>query len=295
MRIVVIAGLMGLLSWLPFMTAHADNGCDPVATLFAQTLCRQDFREETTDYLDAMKVPTDQRPVMIAQIEQRNRRQVMDLLWQLALAQKFGAEAITPDEKTIERFQSHFHASMDASYAADKQAVIYLRDILEKNTFDEDVTAQIKDIVKAMETGIHFYEERERQIAALPADYTFVTKSAESEVSRGLIRHWNADQLLFKTYGGRLIMGQNGPEPVDAYKDFLAYIEENGNFEAQDPAYSDIFAEIRQHINTKEEPVPTDSDMYKYYFTDPTWQFSLSNSENRLDDLRKWIEGLPRK
>ena len=294
MRLFALICALCLLFGPSALATEEPPPCDPVVKFFGETVCRGVFREETPEYMDAMKVPEDQRPQLLAQITDNNRKQMLDLLWQKALAQKFGADAITPTDAEIEAFSKGFKATMKTSYEADKQTVAYLRDALEKNKFQAEAEGQLRDIVKAAETGIKFYEDREKQLAGLPKDYAFVTESAEKEIARSLIRHWKADKILFDIYHGRLVMGRNGPEPVDAYGKFLGYIEEKGGFEAVDLAYADIFAEIRKHGKAGEEILPEDSDIYKNYFTDPTWQFNLSNSDNRLNDLRKWIESLPR-
>ena len=281
-----------VLAGLSAAAAEDAPPCDPVAKFFGETICRDAFREETAAYMDAMKVPEEQKPQLLAQMKDHNRKQMMDLLWQKALAQKFGVDAITPTEAETEKFSKLFKTTMKTSYEADKQTVAFLRDALDKNKFTEDAKNQLNDIISAAETGIKFYEQREKQLAGLPKDYTFITESAEKEIARSLIRHWKADKILFDVYGGRLFMGQNGPEPVDAYKKFLAYVDEKGHFEAVDPAYADIFADIKARDD--KEALPEDSDIRKNYFSDPTWQFSLSNSDNRLHDLRKWIGTLPR-
>lgn len=268
--------------------------CDPVVRFFGETVCRSALHEETPEYLDAMNVPQEQRPLLLEQMKERNRKQMLDLLWQKALIQKFGADAITPAEPEVEKFRTGFKAVMKTSYEADKQTVAYLKDVLEKDKFAADAESQLRDIVAAAETGIKFYEEREKQLAGLPEDYAFVTETAEKEIARNLLKRWKSDNILFDIHRGRLLLGQNGPEPVDGYEKFLTYIDEKGGFEAVDLSYADIFAEVRNRGKTGGEIVPEDSNIYKNYFTDPTWQFNLSNSGNRLGDLKKWVDGLPR-
>ena len=295
MRISAAICALCLLFSLPAFAAQEEKPCDPIAKFFGETICRDAFREESPEIMDAMKVPEEKRPQLKKQMTEHNRSQMLDLLWRKALIQKFGEDAITPTPTEVEKFKSGFANTMKTSYEADKKTVAYLKEALEKNKFEEAAQTQMQDIVKAAETGIKLYEEREKQIATLPESYKFLTASAETEVARSLLKHWKEDKILFDIYGGRLIMGMNSPLPVDAYMKFMAYIDEKGTFEAIDPAYADIFAEIKGKDAAGAETLPADSDIYKNYFSDPTWQLNLSNSNSRLEDLKKWVEGLPRK
>jgi hypothetical protein len=45
-----------------------------------------------------------------------------------------------------------------------------------------------------------------------------------------LILAWKFSQSLFRKYGGRVIFQQAGPEPLDAYRDFLRAHEKAGDF-----------------------------------------------------------------
>lgn len=295
MRLFFALYALCLLFSVPAYATQVEKPCDPIAKLFGETVCRDAFREETPEFLDAMKIPEERRPLLQKQMTEHNRSQMIDLLWRKALIHKFGEDAITPTQAEVEKFKNGFANTMKTSYEADKKTVTYLKEALEKNKFEETAQTQMQDIVKAAETGIKLYEEREKQIATLPESYKFLTASAETEVARNLLKRWKEDKILFDIYGGRLIMGMNNPLPIDAYIKFLGYIDEKGAFEAIDPAYADIFAEIKGKDTAGAETLPADSDIYKNYFSDPTWQLNLSNSNSRLEDLKKWVEGLPRK
>lgn len=48
------------------------------------------------------------------------------------------------------------------------------------------------------------------------------------------VRRWKINKALFEKYGGRVIFQQAGPEPVDAYRDFLRAQEKSGAFKILD-------------------------------------------------------------
>lgn len=296
--IPIIAACLFSFSALPAVAAEqkgkSEKPCEALALLFGEPVCRGDFQEQTSKFLDATHVPQEKRPELLEQMRNHNRKQMLDILWNRALAKKFGSDAMTPADEEVTRFAEGFRKTLETSYDADKKLVAWLRETLAKNSFEDSARTHIEDIIGAAETGIKFYEERKKQIAALPKEYVFITESAEKEIARGMVARWKADKVLYDTYGGRLAMGTGGPLPVDAYRKFLEYIDADGGFKANDPAYQDIFADVRA-LGGGAETLPPDSDVYKNYFADPTWQFTLSNSDRRLEDLRKWIDTLPRK
>lgn len=266
--------------------------CDPVAKFFGKDVCRSEVEEQAADFFEKADIPDDQKKEMTAQLKQKNRRQMFDVLWRTALAKKFGAEKLTPTEEEVGRFRDGFQAAMKSSYEADKQTIDYLEKILPEGGYDGEAAAQMKDILDTAKMGVRFYEEREKQLADLPEEYKFVAGSAESEIARNMLGRWKSDKILFDTYGGRMIFQQGGPQPVDAYKEFLKYIDKEGKFKALDPAYKDIFSEMRGYMTLDHAYLPEDVDVYKYYFSDPTWQFNLANNGKRLEDLKTWVASL---
>ena len=60
-------------------------------------------------------------------------------------------------------------------------------------------------------------------------------------MASGFVRHWKINKALFEKYGGRVIFQQAGPEPVDAYRDFLREQEKKGAFKILDKQYQAPF------------------------------------------------------
>jgi hypothetical protein len=59
--------------------------------------------------------------------------------------------------------------------------------------------------------------------------------------ARMFVKRWKVNQALFAKYGGRVIFQQAGPEPLDAYRDFLKEQEKNGAFQILDEKYKNAF------------------------------------------------------
>jgi heat shock protein HslJ len=54
--------------------------------------------------------------------------------------------------------------------------------------------------------------------------------SMRREMARSMIEHWKLGRALYKQYGGRIIYQQLGPEPLDAYREFLQEQQKAGAF-----------------------------------------------------------------
>lgn len=61
------------------------------------------------------------------------------------------------------------------------------------------------------------------------------------ELARSVIRQWKINRELYKEYGGRIIYQQLGPEPLDAYRQFLRERQRAGVFEIHDAAMEASF------------------------------------------------------
>lgn len=80
------------------------------------------------------------------------------------------------------------------------------------------------------------------------------------EMGRSLIRQWKLNKALHEQYGGRLIYQQFGPEPLDAYRQFLEEQQAAGAFVFDDPVAEQVF--------------------WKYFRDDSMHEFMASGSED---------------
>lgn len=65
--------------------------------------------------------------------------------------------------------------------------------------------------------------------------------TARRDLAVGFVTTWKVNKAFYDQYGGRVIFQQFGPEPVDAYRDFLEEQEREGAFEIIDKQYEDDF------------------------------------------------------
>jgi heat shock protein HslJ len=80
------------------------------------------------------------------------------------------------------------------------------------------------------------------------------------EMARSLIDHWKLGRALYKQYGGRIIYQQLGPEPLDAYREFLQEQQKAGAFDIEVLEY--------------------EADFWDYFINDSMHDFMEEGSED---------------
>jgi hypothetical protein len=60
-------------------------------------------------------------------------------------------------------------------------------------------------------------------------------RAARLEIAEAFIKQWKIDRALHQQYGGRIGFQQGGPEPLDAYRQFLEERQAAGDFSIDDP------------------------------------------------------------
>jgi heat shock protein HslJ len=61
------------------------------------------------------------------------------------------------------------------------------------------------------------------------------------DMGRSMIRQWKLNRALYRQYGGRIIFQQLGPEPLDAYRQYLEERRGAGDFEIHEKTFADTF------------------------------------------------------
>lgn len=66
-------------------------------------------------------------------------------------------------------------------------------------------------------------------------------QAAQREIGAAVVRQWKINQALYRQYGGRVIFQQGGPEPLDAYRQFLEEQQGKGAFSILDKSFEPAF------------------------------------------------------
>jgi hypothetical protein len=94
-------------------------------------------------------------------------------------------------------------------------------------------------------------------------------EGAEIEMAAGMIEQWKVNQSLYKEYGGRVIMQQTGPEPLDAYHEYFKAVQKAGNLKILNQEFESTMWSY--FTDDKKHRFVPDSDKDKVMNT-PWWQ-----------------------
>jgi len=93
----------------------------------------------------------------------------------------------------------------------------------------------------------------------------------QRDMAGGIIRQWKINKALYEQYGGRIIYQQLGPEPLDAYRQFLRQREADGAFAIRDPAIETSFWRYFTDDSSHDFMTPGGADEARA-FTTPPWE-----------------------
>jgi hypothetical protein len=93
----------------------------------------------------------------------------------------------------------------------------------------------------------------------------------QRDMARGIIRQWKLNKALYDQYGGRIIYQQLGPEPLDAYRQFLRQQEADGAFAIRDQALETSFWRYFSDDSIHDFMAPGGPDE-AHAFTTPPWE-----------------------
>jgi len=94
------------------------------------------------------------------------------------------------------------------------------------------------------------------------------------KVAERWVMSWKVNKALYAKYGGEVRFQQFGPEPIDAYRDFLKKQEKNGAFQIIDKKYEAPF--WHYYLYPIRGPFYSGEEGDKYMNT-PYWEIELSN------------------
>ncbi|MCP5204957.1 MAG: META domain-containing protein [Pseudomonadales bacterium] len=114
--------------------------------------------------------------------------------------------------------------------------------------------------IEVTESELDAYIDRVRRgIAAggltaaddLTPDERLEVEAMRRQMGHAMIRQWKINKSLYESYGGRIIYQQLGPEPLDAYHQYLEEREQAGDFAILNPdmrpAFWRYFTDVSMH------------------------------------------------
>lgn len=123
---------------------------------------------------------------------------------------------------------------VDAADTDELRAAV-LTPLLDRYAVEQGISveeAEIDAFVDTMKRGMRA-EGLTAEDSLTPEEQAEVTKMRR-DMGRAIIGEWKINRALYAQYGGRIIYQQLGPEPLDAYREFLEERQAAGDFEIFD-------------------------------------------------------------
>ncbi|RYD35304.1 MAG: hypothetical protein EOP87_07595 [Verrucomicrobiaceae bacterium] len=211
----------------------------PIILLCATTplLPAQSAKPETAETAKEGKDP-EEKPAMIAEVLGKpikaDQSEALTSLIFTAMMGKYAKEKnIEATDKEIETFL----AKGDEMGKVSRQGFVKDKKRLEEELKSTTLSAADR---KKKEEELAMAEDLLKTMAE-DADKPPERHPEETKMAREFVRTWKVNRELFKQYGGRVIFQQAGPEPVDAYRDFLREEEAKGSFRITDAKAKEVF------------------------------------------------------
>jgi len=101
---------------------------------------------------------------------------------------------------------------------------------------DAEVDAYVERMQRAMTADPNLTAEDD-----LTAEEAAQVDALRRDMGRSMIRQWKLNRALYQQYGGRVIYQQLGPEPLDAYRQYLEERQAAGDFTLHEKAFESEF------------------------------------------------------
>lgn len=101
---------------------------------------------------------------------------------------------------------------------------------------ESEVDAYVKQMQQTMSSDPNMQGDDE-----LTPEEAAQIEEMRRQMGYALIRQWKLNRQLYRQYGGRVIYQQLGPEPLDAYRQYLEERQTAGDFKIIEPRFEDEF------------------------------------------------------
>lgn len=191
-------------------------------------------------------------------IHMNEKDNLVGIVFGLLLQQYAKKHNIEPTKAEIEAFIDKLKEQQIQSRKQWRQERTDILRKLESHGFSESERQNFKSQLETLNNILEVDPELEKYTQENPQK---VKKMEEGSAKRS-IQSWKINKALFHQYGGRVIFQQAGPEPIDAYRDFLKEEEQKGSFQILDKNFEatfwDYFINENIHVfvtETQEEAI----------------------------------------
>ena len=162
-------------------------------------------------------------------------------------------------------------AELTATDEAELTDAILTR-LFDQYALDKGISVEQAEIDRFIESLYSGREQAElTSDVNLTADEAAQVEEMETSMARAMIRQWKINKALYEEYGGRIIYQQLGPEPLDAFREYLESRQAEGAFEIRDPVLAQAFWSYFTD-DTRHDFMEPDSADAKAAFSAPFWE-----------------------
>ncbi len=181
----------------------------------------------------------------------RHRRDALKRVILEALLMRYANEnGIRAEDVEIEAFVARFQKSRARRSRELEEDRADLREELRSPGLSQGEKQRLYAKLKTVENILDGNLKKERY----DREHGTELRKMEEDTARKVITSWKVNNSLFRRFGGRVIFQQAGPEPIDAYREFLREQEGKGSFQILDKGFKGPFWEYF-----------TNDDMHSFY------------------------------
>jgi len=175
-----------------------------------------------------------------------------------ALLKRYAEEqAIKPTEEELAAFIAR------TEIAQTKIASKTQKDLAEvtQQLAEPDLAPEKRAQLEAQKSNLERFQKSQELITKASSEEAEQIKKVQRRIAEDFVGRWKVNKALYDQYGGRIIFQQAGPEPLDAYRDFLKAEEKRGSFKILDPQveadFWRYFTDEKMHVFTEDKNLLT--------------------------------------
>lgn len=175
--------------------------------------------------------------VLGQEISASDSNQIRGLIFRPLLDKYAEEQKIVPTPEEIDTFMIMLRKKQLESLAEVESTRSQLQEELKSPSLSKNDRAQAEANLKMTEQVIKGLRDIEKKRQEGGREF----KLKEIASANQYVKTWKIYCSLYEKYGGRVIFQQLGPEPLDAFRDFLEDGEKNGDFQITDKNTKESF------------------------------------------------------
>ena len=123
---------------------------------------------------------------------------------------------------------------------AEELRYVVLKELTDRYAVEQGITVTQAE-KEAYAAQVREALSKDPAVAAMLVEESAEDQAARLEIAEAFILQWKINRALYQKYGGRIGFQQGGPEPVDAYRQFLEERQAAGDFSIENDALAAEF------------------------------------------------------